>query len=81
MPRRPGNDLARLPSLRRLHAILDTLPVGIVGVDGEGRTELQNAEASRILGVSASVTADRDLRETLGPRHLLVTLFAEVRKT
>jgi two-component system nitrogen regulation sensor histidine kinase GlnL len=81
MPKRPPKDPARLPAVRRLHAVLDTLPVGIVGVDGAGLTELQNAEASRILGVSASVTLGEDLGEALGAHHPLVTLLEEVRKT
>ncbi len=80
MPRRP-HDPARLPPLPRLHTILDTLSVGILAVDGAGRTELQNAEASRILGVSASVTLGEELGQPLGARHPLVSLFEEVRKT
>jgi two-component system nitrogen regulation sensor histidine kinase GlnL len=50
-------------------------------VDGTGLSELQNAEASRILGVSASATLGRNLAEALGLRHPLVKLLEEVRKT
>ena len=71
----------RRSSFEQLHAILDALSVGLVAVDGSGLTELQNAEASRILGVSASVTLGQNLGEALGLRHPLVKLLEEVRKT
>ncbi len=65
------------PSDRR-ELVLDSIRVGIVAVDREGRVEVQNAEASRILGVSRGVTAGRPLAETLGPRHPAVSLLDEV---
>jgi two-component system nitrogen regulation sensor histidine kinase GlnL len=52
-----------------------------VAVDGAGRTELQNAEANRILGISSSVTVGQTLEEALGARHPITTLLEEVRKT
>ena len=51
----------------RLRVILDSLGVGVVAVDAEGRIEFQNGEASRILGVSSSTTQDRKLEEFLRP--------------
>ncbi len=55
--------------LERLAAILDAVSVGIVAVDARGLTEFQNAEASRILGVSAHATAGRRVAELLGAEH------------
>jgi two-component system nitrogen regulation sensor histidine kinase GlnL len=69
------------PSLERCLAVLDALGVGVLGVDGAGHAELQNSEASRILGLSSSVTLGRTLAEALGPRHPLTMLLDEVRKT
>ncbi len=63
------------PGLERLAAILDALAVGIVAVDAAGRTELQNAEASRILGVSARATGGRRLAELLGSEHPAAALL------
>jgi two-component system nitrogen regulation sensor histidine kinase GlnL len=61
----------------RLRAILDSLRVGVVAIDANGRTELQNAEASRILGVSATATRGRKLEAYLGPEHPALSLLAE----
>ncbi len=61
----------------RLRAILDSLRVGVIAIDANGRTELQNAEASRILGVSATATRGRKLEAYLGPEHPALSLFAE----
>jgi two-component system nitrogen regulation sensor histidine kinase GlnL len=61
----------------RLEAILDSLAVGVLAVDAQGRTELQNAEASRILGVSAKVTLGQRLEESLGARHPVLQHVAE----
>jgi two-component system nitrogen regulation sensor histidine kinase GlnL len=81
MARQKKRDGARLPSLQRLHAILDALGVGMLAVDGAGHTEIQNAEASRILGLSSSATLGESLADVLGLRHPLVSLLDEVRKT
>ncbi len=48
--------------------ILDSIRIGIVCVDSLGRAELLNAEASRILGVSADVTAGRSGKPRRSPR-------------
>jgi two-component system nitrogen regulation sensor histidine kinase GlnL len=61
--------------LERLAAILDALSVGIVAVDSAGRTEFQNAEASRILGVSTRTTAGRKLAELVGAEHPAAALL------
>jgi two-component system nitrogen regulation sensor histidine kinase GlnL len=74
-------DPAPLPSARQLHAILDGLSIGVIAVDGSGLTQLQNAEASRILGASAAATLGRNLAEALGRQHPLVALLEEVHKT
>jgi two-component system, NtrC family, nitrogen regulation sensor histidine kinase GlnL len=59
----------------RLDAILGSLRVGILAVDADGRVELQNPEASRILGLSGVSTLGRPLGETLGPQHPAVTVL------
>jgi len=62
----------------RLEAILDSVTVGIVAVDAHARVERQNAEASRILGLSAGATAGRTLGDVLGVSHPLAELAARV---
>ncbi len=64
----------------RLRAILDSIQVGVVAIDADGRTELQNAEASRILGVSATATRGRKLEDCLGPEHPVLALLARARE-
>ena len=64
----------------RLRAILDSIQVGVVAIDTDGRTELQNAEASRILGVSATATRGRKLEDCLGPEHPVLALLARARE-
>lgn len=66
-----------MSELTRLRAILDSIRVGIVAVDAEGSVDVQTAEASRILGVSAKVTRGTPLAEVLGPRHPAVGLLRE----
>ena len=57
-------------SLERLDAILGSLRVGILAVDADGRVELQNPEASRILGLSGVATARPAARpRCLGAQH------------
>jgi len=65
----------------RMNVLLDSVPVGIVALDGRGRVELQNAEASRILGLSLEATRGRSLDALLGDAHPAVTLVAEVMKS
>ncbi|HTO69042.1 MAG TPA: ATP-binding protein [Myxococcota bacterium] len=62
-------------SSERLDAILGSLRVGILAVDEDGRVELQNPEASRILGLSGVSTLGRPLAETLGPQHPAVAVL------
>jgi two-component system nitrogen regulation sensor histidine kinase GlnL len=59
------------PDPKRLADLLDSLRAGIVAVDGRGWVELQNAEASRILGVSASTCTGRPIEECYGADHPL----------
>ena len=65
----------------RLAAMLDSLRIGIVAVDAKGRVELQNAEASRILGVSADATRGRSLAEVLSAQHPAAALLMQVIQT
>ncbi len=62
----------------RLDAILDSVAVGIIAVRPDSRIELQNAEASRILGVSSESALGRTLDDSLGPEHPVVTLATEM---
>jgi len=56
-------------ALERLDSILGSLRMGILAVDGDGRIELANPEASRILGHSAMSALGRPMREVLGVQH------------
>ena len=60
----------------RLRAILDSLQVGVIAIDADGRIELQNAEASRILGISAKATRGRRLEDCLDTEHPVLALLA-----
>jgi two-component system nitrogen regulation sensor histidine kinase GlnL len=64
-------------SLERLQAVLDSMRVGVVAVDPQGRVELQNAEASRILEISARATRGAALEKALGLRHPAVSLLRQ----
>lgn len=64
-----------------LESTLETLRVGILSIDGTGCIELQNPEASRILGISAAATLGRSLDDILEPQHPLVLLVSEVLTT
>jgi two-component system nitrogen regulation sensor histidine kinase GlnL len=57
------------PTPARLAAILDSIQTGILAVDAGGRCEFQNAEASRILGVSGAPLRGRRLDRQLGAEH------------
>jgi two-component system, NtrC family, nitrogen regulation sensor histidine kinase GlnL len=59
----------------RLDAVLGSLRVGVLAADADGRVELQNPEANRILGLSGVATLGRPLSETLGPTHPAVTVL------
>jgi two-component system nitrogen regulation sensor histidine kinase GlnL len=67
--------------LDRLAAILDALPVGIVSVDRAGRIELMNAEASRILGLSARSSQGQRLERLIGPEHAAAVFLDDVLRT
>ena len=56
-------------ALERLDDILGSLRVGILAVDADGRVELENPEASRILGHSAIAALGRPVGEVLGAQH------------
>ena len=60
-----------------LGATLDSLRIGVVAVDEKGRVELQNPEASRILGVSSAATLGHTLAEVLGAQHPAAALLAQ----
>jgi two-component system nitrogen regulation sensor histidine kinase GlnL len=68
-------------SEERLLVVLDSLPVGIVALDRRGCVDLQNGEASRILGLSGDATHGRPLGELLGAEHPAVVLLEQVRKS
>jgi two-component system nitrogen regulation sensor histidine kinase GlnL len=61
----------------RLDAILDSVAVGIIAILGDDKIELQNAEASRILGTSSEFSVGRTLAESLGAKHPVTLLVAE----
>ncbi len=61
----------------RLDAILDSVAVGIVAIHGDAAIELQNAEASRILGTSSEFSVGRTLAESLGAEHPVTLLVSE----
>jgi two-component system nitrogen regulation sensor histidine kinase GlnL len=65
----------------RVTAALDSLRVGILAVDSEGRVQLQNPEASRILGVSRRMLEGRLPGEVLGQEHPAVVLLSQVLRT
>ncbi len=61
----------------RLDAILDSVAVGIIAIHGDDTIELQNAEASRILGTSSEFSVGRTLAESLGAEHPVTLLVSE----
>jgi len=73
--RAAGAGLAMSENAERLDAVLGSLRVGILAVDTDGRVELQNPEASRILGQSGVATLGRPLAESLGAQHPAVTVL------
>jgi two-component system nitrogen regulation sensor histidine kinase GlnL len=62
-------------TLERIDDILGSLRVGILAIDADGRVELENPEASRILGQSVVAAVGRQLRQVLGPTHPATTVL------
>jgi two-component system nitrogen regulation sensor histidine kinase GlnL len=62
-------------------AALDSVRVGILAVDSRGHVQLQNPEASRILGVSRKAFQGRLPAEVLGEAHPAVVLLSQVLST
>jgi two-component system nitrogen regulation sensor histidine kinase GlnL len=58
----------------RLHDLLSSLHGGILAVDADGCVELINAEASRILALSAESALGRSLVDCLGESHPVMHL-------
>ena len=56
-------------TLERIDDVLGSLRVGILAIDADGRVELENPEASRILGQSLVAALGRQLRSVLGAQH------------
>ena len=70
-----------MSELYLLESTLATLRVGVLAVDASGCVELQNPEASRILGISAAATLGRPLKEIFSSDHPLSMLVSEVLTT
>jgi len=62
----------------RMRAMIDSLSVGLVALDAKGRVELQNDEASRILGVSEEASVGNKFTHALGVPQPAVAMVAEV---
>ena len=65
------------PDLKRRDEILGAVRAGIGAVDGQGVVELQNVEASRILGISAETAIGRPFEQGYGADHPLSELIRE----
>jgi two-component system nitrogen regulation sensor histidine kinase GlnL len=63
-----------------LPSLLDSLRVGILGLDAQDRVLHLNAEASRILGFSAEHARGEPLAQLLAPAHPLLPLLAQLRQ-
>ena len=61
-----------------LQDVLDALLDGLVVVDHEGRVDLLNAEASRILEISGEAALGAEVEGLLGPSHALARLARSV---
>ncbi len=66
---------------RPLGTILDAVLDGVVVIDGEGRVEILNAEASRILGASTASAAGSPFDDLLGATHPISAITRSVRET
>jgi two-component system nitrogen regulation sensor histidine kinase GlnL len=65
-------------AVRDLQEVLDALLEGLVVVDAEGRVDLLNAEASRILEISGESALGTDVAKLLGAGHPLAKLARSV---
>ena len=54
---------------RDLSGVLDAVLAGIVVLDAEGRVELLNSAACRILETSAEAARNRPVETLFGPEH------------
>jgi two-component system nitrogen regulation sensor histidine kinase GlnL len=63
---------------RDAKGVLDALLDGVVVLDTQGRVELSNPEACRILGTSAETTVGQPLAKLVGPRHAILALARRV---
>jgi len=68
------------PSLD-LQRVLDSILDGVIVLSSEDRVEEINAEACRILEVSAEKAPGREIERMVGPDHPLVALAREVRQS
>lgn len=66
---------------RDLSGVLDAVLAGVVVVDAEGRVELLNSAACRILGTSLEVARGRPLDDALGAGHPVSALARSVLET
>jgi two-component system, NtrC family, nitrogen regulation sensor histidine kinase GlnL len=76
-PRRPPRPAAETGELTA--SLLDSLRVGVVGLDARDCVVLLNAEASRLLGFSAEHARGQPLPQLLAPAHPLLPLLAQLR--
>jgi two-component system nitrogen regulation sensor histidine kinase GlnL len=65
--------------LRDLHNVLDALLDGVILLDSVGHVVLVNAEACRILEMSAEKGVGARLSDLFGPDHPVIALEAQVR--
>jgi len=65
--------------LRDLHNVLDAVLDGVILVDSAGQILHVNAEASRILEVSAEKAVGARIEQLFGPRHPVAELDRQVR--
>lgn len=66
---------------RQLQTILDAVLDGIVVLDHEGRVELLNAEASRILETSAGTAVGASLESLTGAKHPIMGVTQSVQES
>jgi two-component system nitrogen regulation sensor histidine kinase GlnL len=59
---------------RDLRSVLEAVLDGVLVVDAEGRVELSNSEACRLLATSAESTLAQPLETIVGPRHAIAAL-------
>ncbi len=66
---------------RQLQTILDAVIDGVVVLDHEGRVELLNAEASRILETSAGTAVGASLESLTGAKHPIMGVTQNVQES